>query len=92
MAQPVSSMPSKSLARLFLTTLETLCKPSSVCKQETLSLSQTPKISIQLYLSILSKTRAFASDKVTTSKPYSKKVSSMCSTVQLLLTPSIYNE
>jgi len=58
----VSRKPSKSLTRLFLTKLETLCKPSSVRKQETLSLSQTPKILYTALYKHLSKIRAFASD------------------------------
>ena len=73
MALPVSSRPSKRLTRLFLTKLETLCKPSNVRKQETLSLSQTPKILYSALSKHLCKIRAFASDKVIASKPYNKK-------------------
>jgi len=45
---PVSNRPFKSLTRLFLTKFETLCKPSSVRKQETLSLSQTSTVQLLL--------------------------------------------
>ena len=72
-ALPVSSRPSRSLACLFLTKLETLCKPSSVCKLETLSLPHTSKILYTALSKHLSKTRVFASDKLTASKPYNKK-------------------
>ena len=97
MAKSVPIRPSRNLARLFLTSLETLSKPSDVRKKATLSLSQTPKILYTALSKHLSKERAFASDMFTASKPYSKKVDSMTSIIMgwgiatwiVALTPSM---